>query len=66
MQNLTWLYMAQNNSVYGISCAYITQTLLCIYTNKLRQQVLIESTICILNIFSASASHQIGTYLYMK
>ena len=34
MQNSTWLSMAWNNSVYGISCMYITQRLLCIYTKN--------------------------------
>ena len=37
MRNSTWLSMAWNNSVYGILCTYITQRLLRIYTNTLKQ-----------------------------
>ena len=37
-QNSTWLFIAWNNSAYGFRVRmYIMQTLLCIYTSKLKQ-----------------------------
>ena len=34
VKNLIWLSTVQNNSMYGILCTYITQTLLCIRIYK--------------------------------
>ena len=40
--NSSWLFMAPNNSIYGILCTYIIQASLFIYTHKERSNEVLD------------------------